>query len=319
MKVSVLIITYNHERFIRQALDSVLSQQVDFDYEVVIGEDCSTDRTRDILLEYQSRHPDKIRLLLRDSNLGAVTNFFSTLQACRGQYIALLEGDDYWTANDKLRTQVNFLDARPDFVICFHDVRGVHENHSAPDFPYVPRNLKPVLRLDDLLAENIIPTGSVLFRNGLLPRYPEWMLELRMADYPLHILNAQHGKIGYINQVMGVYRVHDAGVWSGMNRAERLSMVASMFKFLLREVMPMHRPAIRDALARRYWQLTLEQEAMKDPASARRSLIRSLRTKPFTGSPSMRHKLRVLTRLSIPSVYRPLAKIYRRVHPKVLA
>jgi len=140
-----------------------------------------------------------------------------------------------------------------------------------------------------------------------------------MADYPLHILNAQYGKIGYINEVMGVYRVHAAGVWSGMNRAERIGMVANMFRFLLREVAPVHRRSIRDTLARRYWLLALEHEAMKEIRSARRCVIQSLLTKPFTGSPTMRHKLRVLMRLSVPSVYRPLAKMYRRVHPKVLA
>src|SRR5438132_1821213 len=102
MKLSVMMITYNHERFIAQALDSILAQRVNFDYEIVIGEDCSTDGTRDILMDFHRRYPDRIVLLLRDHNLGVMRNFEATLGACRGRYLALLEVDDYWTSENKL-------------------------------------------------------------------------------------------------------------------------------------------------------------------------------------------------------------------------
>src|SRR5579864_5088925 len=118
MKVSVMMITYNHERFIAQALESVLAQRVNFDYEIVIGEDCSTDRTREILLEFCRRYPKRIVPLLKDKNVGAMRNVEATLAACRGQYLALLEGDDYWTCEDKLQRQIDFLDEHPDYAIC---------------------------------------------------------------------------------------------------------------------------------------------------------------------------------------------------------
>src|SRR5918998_6653247 len=100
MKVSVLVTTYNHEKFIAQAIDSILAQKVTFDYEIVIGEDGSTDTTRDIVLTFRRRYPKRIRLLLPQRNLGFYGNiiFEQALEACRGQYIALLEGDDYWTS-----------------------------------------------------------------------------------------------------------------------------------------------------------------------------------------------------------------------------
>src|SRR4051794_3890726 len=120
MKVSVCMITYNHERFIEQAVASALTQATSFEYEIVIGEDCSTDRTRNILIELQRANPDKIRLLLPEHNLGAQRNFVQTLDMCRGQYIAYLEGDDYWTSSAKLQQQVDFLDQHADFAICFH-------------------------------------------------------------------------------------------------------------------------------------------------------------------------------------------------------
>lgn len=101
--VSICMITYNHEPFIREAIEGVLMQQSTFPYELVIGEDYSTDRTRDICIEYQQKHPDKIRLLLNEKNLGVMPNFIQTLNACSSKYIALCEGEDYWT--DPLKPQ----------------------------------------------------------------------------------------------------------------------------------------------------------------------------------------------------------------------
>src|SRR4030088_1685053 len=102
MKLSVMMITYNHERFIAQAITSVLAQRVNFDYEIVVGEDCSTDGTREILMDFHRRFPDRIVPLLRDQNIGAMRNVEATLAACRGRYLAVLEGDDYWTCEEKL-------------------------------------------------------------------------------------------------------------------------------------------------------------------------------------------------------------------------
>ena len=93
--LSVLIITYNHEKFIGKALDSALGQKTNFDYEIVIGEDCSTDKTRQILLEYKKKYPRKVKLVLQEKNVGPNENFIDTYMACTGKYIAMLEGDDY--------------------------------------------------------------------------------------------------------------------------------------------------------------------------------------------------------------------------------
>jgi glycosyltransferase involved in cell wall biosynthesis len=118
MKLSVAMITYNHERFIAQAIESVLAQKVDFDYEIVIGEDCSTDGTRAVIMDFQRRCPDRIVVLLRERNIGAMRNLAGTIAACRGKYLAVLEGDDYWTCANKLQKQVDFLDKHPDWAVC---------------------------------------------------------------------------------------------------------------------------------------------------------------------------------------------------------
>ncbi|MEM6399437.1 MAG: glycosyltransferase family 2 protein, partial [Cyanobacteria bacterium P01_D01_bin.116] len=113
--VSVSLVTFNHEKFIAQAIESVLLQEVDFSYEIIIGEDFSSDKTREIVIEYQKQYPDIIRLILPEENLGYYGQkiFVQTLQACRGKYIALLDGDDYWTTPNKLQQQVDFLDNHP--------------------------------------------------------------------------------------------------------------------------------------------------------------------------------------------------------------
>src|ERR1700745_2179124 len=113
MKLSVMMITYNHEQFIAQAIESVLMQKVNFDFEIVIGEDCSTDGTRAIVLDFQHRYPGRIALILRPRNIGPMWTKESTLAACRGQYLSILEGDDYWTSTDKIQKQVDFLDSHP--------------------------------------------------------------------------------------------------------------------------------------------------------------------------------------------------------------
>src|ERR1700686_765845 len=123
MKLSVMLITYNHEPFIAQVLQSILDQRVNFDYEIVVGEDCSTDRTREILMNFHYRYPGRIVPLLRDRNLGMMLNLKQTPSACQGKYVALIEGDDYWTCEDKLQKQVDFLDSHPEYAICCHRAR----------------------------------------------------------------------------------------------------------------------------------------------------------------------------------------------------
>ena len=127
MNVSVLIITYNHARVIADAIDSALGQVTSFPYEIVVSEDCSTDGTREIVEQYERRHPEHIHVLYSARNLGGTENFVDAYRVCRGEYVALLEGDDYWTSPSKLEKQVAFLSRRPECSMCVHPVTEVHE------------------------------------------------------------------------------------------------------------------------------------------------------------------------------------------------
>ncbi|MEH2204207.1 MAG: glycosyltransferase [Nostoc sp.] len=227
MKVSILMMTYNHENYIAQAIESVLMQEVNFEYEVVIGEDYSTDNTRQILIDYQRNYPKKIRLLLPDKNLGMHKNFMNTLQACQGQYIAVLEGDDYWTSCDKLQKQVDFLDKNLDFAICFHNVLVFWQDNSYSPTIFL-HNQSKTSTIENLLINNFISTPSVMYRAGLVQEFPDWFSEQSMGDWTFHILNAQYGKIGYIDEVMAAYRVHAKGVWSSKSRESQIKETIRM-------------------------------------------------------------------------------------------
>ena len=129
--VSIVMIAYNVDNYIAEAIESVLSQQVSFPYELVVGEDCSTDKTLQIALKYQSEHPGVIRVLQREKNLGLTPNCVDTHNHCRGKYIALLDGDDYWTDKNKLQKQVDFMESHPEYAGCAHQssvIRGDASN-----------------------------------------------------------------------------------------------------------------------------------------------------------------------------------------------
>ncbi len=125
--VSVSLLTYNHEDYIRQCLDGILMQKVDFRYEVVVGDDCSTDKTREILKEYSDLYPDIFKLILREKNIGVTSNLYDVLLHCKGRYIAGLEGDDYWLDENKLQIQVDFLEKHHEYIGCGHEVKMIDE------------------------------------------------------------------------------------------------------------------------------------------------------------------------------------------------
>lgn len=275
MKVSVLIITYNHESFIAKALDSVLMQTTNFQYEIVVGEDCSTDRTRDILIDYQKRYPQKLRLLLNNENLGTHKNGRQTLEACTGEYIAFLEGDDFWISSEKLQRQVDYLDNHPECAFCYHNALIVHEDGSKEPTHY-RSSQKEFSTVDDLLLDNFIPTCSVMYRRGLFGRLPDWLDALKMGDWPMHILNALHGKVGYIDETMAVYVVHPGGIWSTKDWQENDKAIIELFEALNRHLPTKYTRSVRRILRYRYILLSENYENVGDLAAARAYTIKSI-------------------------------------------
>ena len=246
--VSVCMITYNHADFIDQALESVLQQQVDFSFGIVIGDDASTDDTLEIIKRYQSKYPDKIEILQSTKNLGGRINFIRTLQACRGKYIALLEGDDYWNDPLKMQKQVDFLESHPQCALCFTNVRVEYDSNTLEshlsyaenaksaqdDYIQIIKTPEPITDINDLVKGNYIHTPGVLFKNWIKAEgLPSYMLDVSIGDWPLHMFTALQGNIHYMPDVMAVYRVHDNGLWSMKSRTQRQHMSLMQYPAML--------------------------------------------------------------------------------------
>ncbi|MCB2407271.1 glycosyltransferase family 2 protein [Hymenobacter lucidus] len=248
-KVSVVMLAYNHQQFIRQALDSVLMQEVNFPYEIIIGEDCSTDQTRSIVQEYARLYPDIIRPIYHSPNGGMGRNLQACLAAVRGEYLAPLEGDDYWTDARKLQKQVDFLATHPEYSMCFHEVMVIDEE------PYQVRGItsnEDEYTFETLLAsKRTVPmTCSLLLRNRLAV-LPEWLFAVPMMDYPLVILQAEHGKLKRLPDVMAAYRKHAGGSWSAVSHSQNHRRYIAMYQRLAAHYAPTSRGGIvRQALYR---------------------------------------------------------------------
>lgn len=309
-KVSVSMITYNHEEFIAQAIESVLMQQCDFPFELVIGEDCSTDRTREIVLEYQSKYPGIIRLLLPENNLGMMRNFVQTMQACRGEYIALLEGDDYWTSPEKLQKQVNFLDSHPECVTCFHNVRVINESNNE-SYLYSRYVAKSVYALEDLLVQNPVPNCSTMFRNGLLDSFPEWYYGLKLGDWPLHIMNARYGQTMYLDEVLAEYRQHAGGVWSSQNSIYQCKSFIDMLEKINRFLGFQYHLIVAQSVSKVNFELFCAYASMHKTNEANKYLRKCWRTAiPFKPDNRKRFGFTAL-QLYCPSLYLSMQKLRR--------
>ncbi len=217
-KLTVLTLTYNHEPFIARNIESILAQQTSFPIRHIIADDASDDATQEIILDYASKHPSIIPMF-RKKNSGGPENVRALFDMARSEYVALCDGDDYFSDPTKLQTQVDYLDANKNCSLCFHVVRVTYENAPErerlyPPVEELPRGIRPFYYLSDLIRCNIIQTNSVMyrwrFRNGL----PNWFrADLCPGDWYWHLLHAENGKIGFINKVMSVYHRHQGGIY----------------------------------------------------------------------------------------------------------
>lgn len=272
--VSVLVVTYNHARFVHQALEGVLAQQLPQPFEILVSEDCSTDDTRAIVKGYAERHPHLVRLLLSERNLRSNEVVARGLRAARGRYVALLDGDDFWTSDDKLRAQVALLDARPDVTICFHNVQVVDESSQSSGRLWNAPSQPKVSGLHELLRGNFIATSSVVYRRTAVAEVPGWYDGFfPVTDWPLHILYAREGRIGYLNRTLGAYRLHRDGLFSTLDEREKLAANADFYR-RLRACSP---PPLAAEVARGQRDYFLGWAAEFRRRGDRRMLVRCLR------------------------------------------
>lgn len=219
MMVSICCITYNQAPYIRDALEGFIKQNTNFAYEVLIHDDASTDGTAEIIREYTARYPDLIHPILQTENQYSkgLTNISGTFNFPRasGKYIAMCEGDDYWTDKDKLQKQVDYMEAHPDCSLCFHSADVEVQGKAVTE-----RQMRPYREDRKVLPEEIIdktsgyPTASLLFRTEMVKPLPDFYVQAPIADIPLQLMAAARGWAYYMDIPMCVYRLGGAASWT---------------------------------------------------------------------------------------------------------
>lgn len=230
--VSICCATYNHKLYIAKAIEGFLFQITKFNFEIVIHDDASTDGTSNIIKEYAAKHKN-IVAIMQPTNLmskGINPTADHIFSKAKGKYIALCDGDDYWTDPYKLQKQVDLLEANPEYVACFHDVKILETNGDIVNdyITTVPNNYETILNLAEY--GNYIHTPSILFRN-ILNVFPKEFHDSPVGDYFLYMLLAEHGKYFYFNEPMAVYR-NGVGIWSGRSELFRYKNTIKTFALL---------------------------------------------------------------------------------------
>lgn len=222
--VSVAIITYNHSAFIEECLQSIFAQVTDFPFEVVVADDASTDDTPQRISQFAPDNPNAVlRPLLHTRNLGINPNLNHVIQACRGSYIAFIEGDDYWTDPQKLAIQTDFMRRSPQCAVSFHAAREVFQDSNRPGRCHRPS--RPLRRgfydVRDVVEEGgaFFMTATLMFRADAVQPLPDWFNSAPVGDFPLVFCAATHGRVGFIDREMSAYRNHSNGSWSSKARA----------------------------------------------------------------------------------------------------
>ena len=229
--VSVVMVTYKHEQFIRAAVLSVIEQIGDFELELIVADDLSPDHTPDIVNELIANHPHgyRIKYTRHTYNKGMMPNFIWALEQCKGKYVALCDGDDYWTDSYKLQKQVDFLEANPEYVMVFGntalEIDGKLKPSTKDDFSF---------QRSDLLKSNILGTKTCvsLFKNVLHKSDFFMFNKVVFGDWLLWIMLLKYGKGYVMKDVLGVYRIHGGGIWSSLSEEEKFVGLLNFYDFI---------------------------------------------------------------------------------------
>lgn len=226
-RVSVCMITYNHASYINKALQGIFSQRVNFPLELVIADDCSTDGTAELIQEEISKNHAaiQVRFIRNERNIGVNRNFVNALYACSGDYIAICEGDDWWTDTSKIQKQFDFLENNPRFVMSFHAARAV--SAEGTDRGVIPsQSTRRNLDFGALLSgRHTIPTLTTFFRNTIGGKLPKEFFEITNCDTFLFLFVARGGDVYFHTDISGaVHSIHRGGIWSMKDAYERSKM-----------------------------------------------------------------------------------------------
>jgi len=222
--VSINCTTFNHEKYIADAIESFLMQKTNFEYEILIGEDCSTDHTRIIVEQYVKKHPQKIKMITSEKNVGARLNSQRLIEHSKGKYIADCEGDDYWIDPYKLQRQVDYMESHPDCSLCFHAAKIVKAPKWQTGLKIKPYNMDRICPIEDMITEGgFCPTASLMYRRKDVINPPDFYKTAHVGDYPMQLILGSMGKVYFMETCMAVYRIGVKGSWSSrLNKGENI-------------------------------------------------------------------------------------------------
>ena len=230
--LSILCITYNHDKFIGEAIESWLEQKTDFQIEIIIGDDCSTDKTVYEVKKHLKIH-NNIKLIERAKNIGFINNFIETYKQCNGKYIAICEGDDYWIDKNKLQMQVDFLENNNNYVLTHTNVFTLNNEKKLCQLKPDSYNYE-----NNIYNKNEISTLTAVFRNFNIDFSEKWS-QFMMADWPLWITLSEKGRFKYFDKKTGVYRINETGIWQNGWKdkigSERLLNEVAVLDFFLKK------------------------------------------------------------------------------------
>lgn len=225
MKLSVLLVTYNHSDYIRQSLESILMQKVDFQYKIIVADDCSTDETVNIIKEYENNTNIPFIYLDSSRNLGITKNYKRSFNACDTEYVAVMEGDDVWSDPSKLQKHIDFLESHFECSMSFN--RYVVAKYETAEFivqpHWSPAGGFQYITARDLATDNLIGNFSTcVYRKSALASLPEDLFDMTVYDWMTNIMVAKTGLVAYLADVMSIYRVHPKGQWSGADQEKNI-------------------------------------------------------------------------------------------------
>lgn len=282
--LSVLVLSYQHSEFISKCLDSILSQSVNFDYEIVIGDDGSKDGTQKILENYR-KGQKRIHLRLEQENKGVFHNVEATWKACRGKYVALMEGDDLWTHPEKLSFQINFLENNADYNGCFHDMEIRHHEleKEARVGQYLSRyryysqfnSYESDIFPWHLIRRNVIPTSALVIRKKALPQdWSNWPKISYSLGELLKLMGIRNSKYRYFNEPWGIHNNHSGGITKKNAHRKFIDANLEIFAFLLKDDFFMgHSAEIYSAIAKERQHLFFSTDPRNDPPVDQEKLI----------------------------------------------
>ncbi|WP_198302014.1 glycosyltransferase family 2 protein [Croceicoccus marinus] len=250
--VTIAVLSYNQEEYILQALESAICQKGWFTFEILIADDGSTDRTPEIIAEFAKKHPHVVRNISSPFNMGISENFRRCFREAAGEYIAILEGDDYWEADDNIARKVRFLRESPECSMVFSKIKMVREKNGSQEVRYLERQIK--LKTDKLTGSDfiadpnmnlIVNFSACVFVTDLMRRLPYHAYTYRLSEITVAFFLEKHGPIGYINDAMTAYRHHSGGTWSGLTTPGKIRNAMEIREIVRDVADPKYRPAIQ--------------------------------------------------------------------------